>query len=82
MKRNLLRFVSVGEFSPLVEWKEPSASFVIRQLLCTICNKCNDVDICRDAVLSEDMVSWYVFMKRLIIYQGFSVTNIFMVLLA
>jgi len=59
MKRNLLRFVSVGEFSPLVEWKEPSASFVVRQLLCTICNKCNDVDICRDAVLSEDMVSCF-----------------------
>ncbi|CAG9565610.1 unnamed protein product [Danaus chrysippus] len=47
LRRNLLRLLSVGEFSPLSEYREPCASCVLAELSCRVCNHCQDLDLCR-----------------------------------
>ncbi|CAK1550449.1 unnamed protein product [Leptosia nina] len=48
LRRNLLRLIGVGEFSPLAEWREASASCVLCEVICKVCNHCRDLDLCLD----------------------------------
>lgn len=47
-RRNMLRFVGVGEFSDLAEWKDPCDSYVLNEVICKACNHCRDLDLCKD----------------------------------
>ncbi|OWR54597.1 DNA polymerase [Danaus plexippus plexippus] len=47
LRRNLLRLLSVGEFSSLAEWRDPCASCVLAELSCRVCNHSQDLDLCR-----------------------------------
>ncbi|XP_026333322.1 DNA polymerase epsilon catalytic subunit A [Hyposmocoma kahamanoa] len=48
VRRNLLRLIGVGEFSPLAEWCDPCTSCVLTEVICKVCNHCRDLDLCRD----------------------------------
>lgn len=51
MRRNLLKFVSVREFAPEAEFRDPCMSFVLPNVICSYCNDCRDLDLCRDSAL-------------------------------
>ncbi|XP_050664128.1 DNA polymerase epsilon catalytic subunit 1 isoform X2 [Leptidea sinapis] len=46
LRRNLLRLIGVGEFSPLAEWRDACASCVLCEVICKACNHCRDLDLC------------------------------------
>ena len=48
LRRNLLRLINVGEFDSVAEWKDPSISFVLSEVICKSCNHCRDIDLCKD----------------------------------
>lgn len=47
-RRNMLRFVGIGEFSDLAEWKDPCDSYILNEVICKACNHCRDLDLCKD----------------------------------
>ena len=54
LRRNLLKLVGVGEFSPEAEWKDVCMSYVLPEVICPTCNHCRDIDLCRDPYETED----------------------------
>eukprot|EP01018_Ginkgo_biloba_P017404 Gb_06608 [translate_table: standard] len=53
MRKNLLKLVHVKEFSPEAEFRDPCLSFTLSNVICSYCNDCRDLDLCRDAALLE-----------------------------
>lgn len=53
MRKNLLKLVHVKEFSPEAEFHDPCLSFTLPNVICSYCNDCRDLDLCRDAALLE-----------------------------
>lgn len=51
MRRNLLRLVHVREFSTEAVFRDPCLSFTLPNVICTYCNDCRDLDLCRDPLL-------------------------------
>ncbi|KAK4286365.1 hypothetical protein QN277_002926 [Acacia crassicarpa] len=51
MRKNLLRFVRVREFAPEAEFRDQSHSFILPNVICSYCNDCRDLDLCRDSAL-------------------------------
>nr|GMD12608.1 DNA polymerase epsilon catalytic subunit A-like [Ipomoea batatas] len=55
MRRNLLKLVRVKEFAPEAEFRNLSPSFILPNVICSYCNDCRDLDLCRDrALLSQE----------------------------
>ncbi|KAL9391175.1 hypothetical protein Peur_015095 [Populus x canadensis] len=55
MRKNLLKYVRVREFAPEAEFHDPCPSFILPNVICSYCNDCRDLDLCRDsAVLAEE----------------------------
>lgn len=54
LKRNLLRLIRVGVFSPAAEWQDPCASFVLSEVVCTSCNHYRNLDLCREYQHSDN----------------------------
>ncbi|VFQ63971.1 unnamed protein product [Cuscuta campestris] len=52
MRRNLLRLVRVKEFAPEAEFRKPSPSFTLPNVICSYCNDCRDLDVCRGGALA------------------------------
>lgn len=48
LRRDLLKLVGVGEFSPEGRWAEPCLSYTLLELICRACNHCRNLDLCRD----------------------------------
>ena len=48
LRRNLLRLINVGEFDGAADWKDPSISFILSEVICKSCNHCRDIDLCKD----------------------------------
>ncbi|KAF9181365.1 DNA polymerase epsilon catalytic subunit [Haplosporangium sp. Z 11] len=48
MRKNLLDLIEVREFSPESLFINPCESFVLRGVICSYCNYCQDLDFCRD----------------------------------
>ncbi|XP_059166217.1 DNA polymerase epsilon catalytic subunit A-like [Physella acuta] len=48
LKRDLLKLINVGEFSPSAEFINPCLSFVLPEMICKSCNQIRDLDLCRD----------------------------------
>ncbi|KAG5892154.1 hypothetical protein JTB14_026392 [Gonioctena quinquepunctata] len=57
LKSNLLRLISVGEFSEKAVWKDPTVSYIIPQIICKACNHCRDIDLGRDQHRSDS--AWF-----------------------
>ncbi|KAL0586473.1 hypothetical protein ABG067_003860 [Albugo candida] len=61
VKRTLLRVLNVSEFAEAARFRNPSLSFIIPQVICSTCNLCRSIDVCRDPqlfqvnVLGEDV---------------------------
>ncbi|OAY51429.1 DNA polymerase epsilon catalytic subunit A [Manihot esculenta] len=51
MRKNLLKYVRVREFAPEAEFHNPCPSFVLPNVICSYCNDCRDLDLCRDTAL-------------------------------
>lgn len=51
MRKNLLKFVRVREFAPEAEFDSLSASFILPNVICSYCNDCRDLDLCREKSL-------------------------------
>ncbi|WOK95843.1 DNA polymerase epsilon catalytic subunit A-like [Canna indica] len=53
MRRNLLKLIHVKEFAPEAQFHDPCPSFTLPNIICSYCNDCRDLDLCRDPTLSE-----------------------------
>lgn len=51
LRRQLLKMIHVKEFGPEAAWKDPCASLVIPNVVCSSCQDCQDLDMCRDPTL-------------------------------
>ncbi|XP_021832845.1 DNA polymerase epsilon catalytic subunit A-like isoform X1 [Prunus avium] len=51
MRRNLLKYLRVREFAPEAEFRDPCAFFTLPNVICSYCNDCRDLDVCRDSAL-------------------------------
>uniref|UniRef100_A0A452YAT5 DNA polymerase epsilon catalytic subunit n=1 Tax=Aegilops tauschii subsp. strangulata TaxID=200361 RepID=A0A452YAT5_AEGTS len=51
MRKNLLKLVRVKEFAPEAQFQDPCASFILPNVICSYCNDCRDLDLCRDSTL-------------------------------
>lgn len=65
LKRHLLEIIEVREFSPQAEFKNPSASLKLPQVICANCSFVRDFDFCRHDDLAHKETngssSYYVF---------------------
>nr|XP_043613660.1 DNA polymerase epsilon catalytic subunit A-like [Erigeron canadensis] len=48
MRRNLLKKVRVREFAPEAQFQVCSFSFTLPNVICSYCNDCRELDLCRD----------------------------------
>ncbi len=51
LKSQLLRLLGVRDFSPESVWRDPSLEFVLRDVMCDYCKRCEDLDLCRNPAL-------------------------------
>ncbi|XP_057955577.1 DNA polymerase epsilon catalytic subunit A-like [Malania oleifera] len=51
MRKNLLKYVRVREFAPEAEFHDPCLSFILPNVICSYCNDCRDLDLCRDPTI-------------------------------
>ena len=51
MRRNLLRMIQVREFESNSKWADPCRSYTLQDVICSYCNYCQDLDLCRDPAL-------------------------------
>ncbi|XP_057456006.1 DNA polymerase epsilon catalytic subunit A-like [Lotus japonicus] len=54
MRKNLLKYVKVREFAPEAEFRDPCHSFILSNVICSYCNDCRDMDLCRDSALMTE----------------------------
>ena len=52
LRRNALKIIRVAEFAPEAEFAEPCVSYTLRDVICTACSDCRDLDLCRDPDLA------------------------------
>ena len=58
LRRNLLTKLEIREFDPISEFQDPSLSYVLRDVICSFCSKCRDIDLLRDhGVAAAEAVS-------------------------
>ncbi|BBN04847.1 DNA polymerase epsilon subunit 1 [Marchantia polymorpha subsp. ruderalis] len=53
LRKNLLKLARVREFSQEATFRDPCLSFILPNVICSYCNDCRDMDLCRDAALIE-----------------------------
>ncbi|XP_047319798.1 DNA polymerase epsilon catalytic subunit A-like isoform X2 [Impatiens glandulifera] len=51
MRKNLLKYVRVREFAPEAQFQDQFLSFTLPNVICSYCNDCRDIDLCRDRSL-------------------------------
>ncbi|CAH9070869.1 unnamed protein product [Cuscuta europaea] len=51
MRRNLLKLVRVKEFAPEAQFRKPTPCFTLPNVICSYCNDCRDLDLCRGGEL-------------------------------
>ncbi|POM67989.1 DNA polymerase epsilon catalytic subunit [Phytophthora palmivora] len=51
MRRTLLKLLRMSEFSDESQFRNPSLSFTVQDVICLSCNLCRSVDLCRDPQL-------------------------------
>jgi len=59
MRRSLLVSIGVREFDRESLFEDPCTSFILPDVICSFCNLCKDIDLCRDpCVLGEKEDRW------------------------
>ncbi|KAG1663133.1 hypothetical protein FOA52_000655 [Chlamydomonas sp. UWO 241] len=56
LRRQLLKLLHVREFGPQAEFREMCHGFTLPDVICSFCNDCRDLDLCRDDELARH--SW------------------------
>ncbi|KAI3461306.1 hypothetical protein Pfo_017969 [Paulownia fortunei] len=51
MRRNLLKLIRIREFAPEAEFHNLFMSLTLPNVICSYCNDCRDLDLCRDRAL-------------------------------
>ncbi|KAM5584440.1 DNA polymerase epsilon catalytic subunit A-like [Rosa sericea] len=51
MRSNLLKYMHVRESAPEAQFCDPCPSLFLQNVICSYCNDCRDLDICRDSAL-------------------------------
>ncbi|TDH74036.1 hypothetical protein CCR75_003841 [Bremia lactucae] len=51
MRRMMLKVLHTSEFSDAAQFRNPSLSFTVQDVICLNCNLCHSVDLCRDPQL-------------------------------
>ncbi|RLN54924.1 hypothetical protein BBJ29_009366 [Phytophthora kernoviae] len=57
MRRTLLKLLRMSEFSDESQFRNPSLSFTVQDVICLCCNLCRSVDLCRDPQLFKGSVA-------------------------
>ncbi|RLN10522.1 hypothetical protein BBJ28_00021537 [Nothophytophthora sp. Chile5] len=57
MKRTLLKLLRTSEFADEAQFRNPSLSFTVQDVICLSCNLCRAVDLCRDPQLFKGTAS-------------------------
>ncbi|KAJ4762241.1 Dna polymerase epsilon catalytic subunit a [Rhynchospora pubera] len=52
-RKNLLRLVGVKDFDRKVQFEDNCPSFSLPNVICSYCNDCRDLDLCRDSTLLD-----------------------------
>lgn len=47
MKKNLLKMIHTNDFAKDAQFKNPSKSYIVPNVICSYCNMCKDVDLCK-----------------------------------
>ncbi|KAG7176387.1 DNA polymerase epsilon catalytic subunit A-like [Homarus americanus] len=62
LRRDLLKLLNIGEFSPEAQWKDPCVSYVLPEVICRACNHCRNIDlrvwlcpICKTSYASDEI---------------------------
>lgn len=53
LRRQLLRLVHVKEFGPDAAWRDPCMTVILPDVICSTCQDCQDLDLCRDPALNQ-----------------------------
>lgn len=53
LRENLLRLIDVRSFSADAQFKNPCLTYVLPDVICSFCNQCRDLDLCRDPDLID-----------------------------
>ena len=65
IRRVLLTQVKIREFSSESDFKDPCLSYILRDVICSYCNACKDLDLLRDASITEsEEKRWQCFQCR------------------
>lgn len=54
LRKQALAEVGVRQFSAEGLYRDPCVSFVLPDVICTFCNLCRDLDLCRDSRLMDE----------------------------
>ncbi|CAM9207253.1 unnamed protein product, partial [Ectocarpus sp. 4 AP-2014] len=54
LRKQALAEVGVRQFSAEGQYSDPCVSFVLPDVICSFCNLCRDLDLCRDARLMDE----------------------------
>lgn len=54
LRKQALAEVGVRQFSAEGLYSDPCVSFVLPDVICTFCNLCRDLDLCRDSRLMDE----------------------------
>ncbi|KAG6954512.1 hypothetical protein JG688_00012321 [Phytophthora aleatoria] len=57
MRRTLLKLLRTSEFGEESQFRNPSLSFTVQDVICLSCNLCRSVDLCRDPQLFKGNAS-------------------------
>ncbi|CAH0514586.1 unnamed protein product [Peronospora belbahrii] len=57
MRRTLLKLLRISEFSDEAQFRNPSLSFTVQDVICLCCNLCRSIDLCRDPQLYKRSAS-------------------------
>ncbi|CAI5707059.1 unnamed protein product [Peronospora effusa] len=57
MRRTLLKLLRMSEFVDETQFRNPSLSFTVQDVICLSCNLCRSIDLCRDPQLFKGSAS-------------------------
>ena len=53
LRRQLLRLIHVKEFGAEASWRDPCKTVILPDIICPVCQDCQDLDLCRDPALQR-----------------------------
>lgn len=54
LRKQALAEIGIRQFSAEGQYADPCVSFVLPDVICSFCNLCRDLDLCRDSRLMDE----------------------------